>query len=108
MIEKEIELIRQIAEPALHSTIALYARWYVTSGVYWVVAGVALLLIGVHRFMALPKPDTRDVTDAKLQRLAWAAVALLGGIFVGVNLPDMLNPEATAIHNLLRDLRGGR
>jgi heme/copper-type cytochrome/quinol oxidase subunit 2 len=110
MIEKEIELIRKITEPAVQSAVEAYTRWYATSSVFWVLFGATLVIVGVMKFRALPKPEQSQALEGEnvLPRVWWTIVAFAGTLWFGINIPDLLNPDAIAIHRLIVDLRGGK
>lgn len=109
MIEKEIELLRTIAEPAIRTTVDAYFRWYLTSSLFWTLLGLLGVAIGVRLWRRLKKPGEHDDplnAEFVLPRIGLGVIMFFGAVFVGVNLPDLLNPDAIAIHRLLTDIRG--
>lgn len=99
----DVETINRIAEVLGSSGAAAtaeYARWYVASAIFWVLFGMALIVSGL-----LWKPS-RDVLGPLPALLLKAFLIFAGALWVGCNIPDIANPKAIAIHQLIKDVRG--
>ena len=106
MLEKEIQLLKEISTPAVQEAIASYSSWFFAASLGWIICGI-ILIYGGYRFIK-PWQKAEDKTDPGP---AFGMVGIGIAIFVGAmmifsNVPDLLNTKAMAIHQLLKDIRG--
>lgn len=75
-----------------------YAHWFIVSSFVWVLLGVGLIALAwLWKF-----PE-----DWEGEQLLFKVMAvILGGLFIGCNLPDLISPEGIALHQLITDITG--
>lgn len=99
-MEKEIMMLNEILSPAVAGAIAEYTNWYIVSSITAIVGGLLAIAAGVYCFRK------REEWEA-IAVIASVILIILGLSLVFANIPDLANPKAKAIHQLLKDARGG-
>jgi hypothetical protein len=102
--EKDSELIRELASVVGKSSeqvVSSYSEWFVYSSLGWVAVGVAICVLAVVLEFGADS-DLEEISKLLIR----AAIAFFGCIFIFVNLPDLLSPQAAAIHQIITDIRG--
>ena len=108
MKPEELQLIKDVlaqAGAAGSATMEAYVRWHFAAAITWFLCGIVLLVAAavLTRTTLRIMRETHDDTF-----LGWVGVvlcALLGLLMFATNLPDIIAPDAAAIHQLLRDVR---
>lgn len=110
MKPEELQLIKDVISQvgtAGTATLEAYTQWHLAAALTWLVTGVALLALSIFMAWRTVK-DIRSENDDMIG--AWIGISLiallLGLLMVGTNIADVIAPEAAAIHQLLRDVRG--
>jgi len=102
LTEQEITLIKDLASAVGKNSefvISQYSSWVVTSSIGWVVFGVFAL-------WATTKIKFDQDSDVAIwaQWLIKSIVVLISATFILSSLPDVVNPKAAAIHQLIKDV----
>jgi hypothetical protein len=94
------------------ATIDTYTRYQLISAEMWLAFAALCLLVVIGCVIACIyclKRDADRLDNQAFTFLATAFVALIVcGSTVAINLPTVFAPRATAIHQLISDIRGGR
>lgn len=93
------EFFNALSYPAARAVEA-YTNWTFTSSIVWLIAGIIMMCSYFYL------PDWRDDNDARVGLFVKGFLMSLGFLFIAVNIPDILQPEAKGIHYLLKDIRG--
>jgi hypothetical protein len=99
MLEKELEILKSLAVPAVQETLKVYTSYMVTSSLVWIVFG-----LGCIYFCRLAQKKLGNEVE-----IGWIILTLglfFGGLIVAGGIIDLLNPQAMAIHQLLKEVRG--
>lgn len=97
----EQEIINNLAEIFGNSgryAINEYAKWYISSSIVWISIG--LILIG--SCFKVKYPEDWDVHPLVIKMICF----FIGLMFIGCNVPDLIAPEAMAIHRIILDITG--
>jgi hypothetical protein len=98
-----IEKLASAIEGNGEYVVATYAKWHLVSAIGWSIVGVFLLFVSFF----LPKITIEDYEyEAFINLVIKGAIFFLGLLFIFFNLPDLFNPEAIGIHQLIIDIRG--
>lgn len=87
----ELQLLAELGTKATQEAILEYTNWCVISASIWMIVGVGLACVAIHL----------------RKYVASLAIALVAMLFIACNLPTLISPRAYAIHQLLKDVRGG-
>ncbi len=101
MEPETIKLINELAKLlANNSSYATeqYALWYATSAFCWIVFGAGLVLAAIR----FPKPENWEAVPTQVVRIVGF---LIGAMILAANIPDLLNPTAISIHQLITDIK---
>ena len=101
--KNEIDLINHISDAVGKSAEYVtdqYTHWNMLNSIGWLTLGIVVCL-GAF-FAPLKDDDTPQIAVYIVK----GVVIFLGLLFVAANISDIINPTATAIHYLLKDIRG--
>ena len=101
------ELIEKLADK-LGTTSSLivseYTGWFIANSLVSIAFGVAL---AVFAFMWKPKERRDDdAISIGIKYVFKVILMIVGCVFVANHVPNLAQPKAKAIHQLLRDIRG--
>lgn len=97
--QKSIEVLTQLGSSAVQSAISEYTHYFIWASVVWCAASAILMAVIIYLWNRLDDDGPRFI--------ALLALAILAFIFT-YNLADLVSPRAIAIHQLIRDARGGK
>jgi len=103
-MEKEMQLLNSIMTPAIQGAIAEYTKWHVISAAGWLIFG-ALCIAGAWQVW-----KRREQFEESAPAAVCIAIILIvvGVATLPVNLPNLISPRAYAMHQLIKDVRGGK
>ena len=99
-----IEKLSSTIEGGSSYIITEYASWYLFSSICWIGIGLFLVWFGIFKFkLPIKKMDEEELV---FNMFAKYIIIFAGLIFLGCNIPDLLNPEGIGIHRLINDIKG--
>lgn len=93
-----INKLEQVVGSSSEYVLSEYTHYFVVSSFVWLLFGLSMIVVIVKAKL----PDHWDVHPLVVKGF----IMFIGGIFVAANLSDLLSPNAAAIHQLLKDIRG--
>lgn len=96
----DIEALNKLAEilgTTSETIIDAYTSWFVYSSIAWLLVGVTLVVAGLRWTV----PEDWEAPSVVLKAL----VVFVGLLFICSNVPDLIEPKAAAIHQLIYDVR---
>lgn len=100
---EEVTLIENLADAVGKSAefvTAEYAGWMVWSAVFWVALGLFIC----WGAMRLKFDDDSEVPEWG-QMVIRGILIFIGGMFIATSAPDIAEPKAAAIHQLISDVK---
>ena len=104
MNDKELDMIGRVLETlstGAADIVATYSTWMYASAITWLIIGSILFLIGVVAIIIAVNEGAEALGGVGI------FVVLVGMVFIGANVPDLVSPKAAATHQLIKDIRGG-
>ncbi len=93
-----IERVAQILGESGTVIVQHYTEWHLIAACTWVLLGTALIVTAFKLNF-----DHWDKTESAVIK---AAMVLVGGTALGLNVADIVAPQAIAMHQLIKDIRG--
>ena len=103
MIEDNAQIVEQLIEVIKSGSgvsVVEYTKWHSMNALSWTLAGVSFLVISAVLFMIEIKSTIADGAFC----IAGVLFLIFGIIIVASNLSTIYEPQAFAIHQLIRDL----
>lgn len=100
-----IEKIQGMASESATLAIEQYSIWYFTNAMVWLFLGVTIIISSVPLMKKSLKFWEEDCDG--LPAVAVGLMIVIGVVLIAANITNLINPEGYAIHQLLKDLRGG-
>lgn len=94
------EIVESLSGPA-SNLVSQYAEWHFAAGLAWVLFGAIIILIALK--FKLKESFCMDEEPVLIIR---GLFCFFGALFVVVNIPDLISPEAVGVHQLIKDIRG--
>lgn len=101
----EFELLTNLGSAAVQTTIEEYTRYYLINAIAWFLA-FSTLTIGAAKVLKYVLKKDEDSEEIFVAILLLIGLTIIFFLVAVSNIPDMANPKATAIHQLLKDARG--
>lgn len=106
LTEHETELMKNLAGAVGKSAEYItqqYSSWMVVSAIGWIIFGVVVCWSATK----IKFSEHSDVAEWG-QWLMRAMVVFCGALMILSSVPDVVSPQAAAIHQLLRDIKPGK
>lgn len=91
------ELVKMLAMNSVYAT-EQYTAWYLTSAFCWVTFGATACIAAIK----FPVLENWDALPSQIVRII---LFIVGALILAMNIPDLLNPQAVAIHQLIYDIK---
>jgi hypothetical protein len=105
-IEQIIKTLSEIGSPAVRSAVEQYAHWFRVNAIVWAMFGVVLIYLS-KKVNCLWGDEGND-EEKRLKTILRCVAIMAGMLFIFVNVVNIFNPTAYAIHQLLMDIRVGK
>jgi hypothetical protein len=104
-MNEEINMLTNLSTEAVKVAVEEYTNWYLVHSISWTVFGIGCLFFSKFLWKKA-WDDDRDFQN--MSGFVAILLVIIGVVAIPVNLPTLLNPKAYAIHQLLKDARGGK
>lgn len=101
----EFELLTNLGSTAVQTAIEEYTRYHLINAVTWFSACAALATGSAKALSHLLKKNNKS-EEAFVSVILFALFAIMFFLGAVSNIPNIANPKAAAIHQLLTDARG--
>lgn len=99
MSNSDLDKVLMALGESTQKAIDWYSSWFVINSVVMILVGI-IVILAAYRF----RFKFEDVDEANYAVIIRLGIGFLGLMFVAANIADLLNPEAAALHQLIRDL----
>jgi len=110
MTNESIENINRVTDILTNvstDVLSSYTAWHLTSAVGFLILGLVLIATGAGVAFWAHKHKFADYEDYTiLGLLGGGSIILVGVLMVVANISTVISPDAYAIHQLIRDIRG--
>ena len=105
MNNETLELFFSKIGLAASDVIGKYAEWHFWSAVGWILFAIIVIVFALKLFHL----EFDNEGDNKNFNLLFKAIIVgIGMLIIFANAPNLFNPEAASIHQLISDVRGGQ
>lgn len=106
MKEEPLLKLINLSEEAVQSAISDYTSYMVTSAIVWIVVAI-IVIVGVFIVWKFrEKVEDEDDPKKLILFLALLIAFIISAVSIPVNIVQLSNPRAIAIHQLLGDATG--